>query len=197
MILSRPDIEESISSGQIKFNPDISRDQIGEASIDLRLGLVFTKTKQLHGAAFTIPKVISEFGSTGLWSKKILREKDEHGKIETYSLEPRNFILAQTLETVTIPNHLIGFVEGRSSYARFGLSMHQSAPWIQPGWSGNIILEIYNNGENTILLTPIEERPCQLSFFKLTTPLSDIEAYGSRPGDIFQDQTQPFPNKKQ
>jgi dCTP deaminase len=98
-----------------------------------------------------------------------------------------------THERIRMPNHLIGLVEGRSTYARVGLTMHQTAPWIQPGWAGQITLEIRNSGPLRIDLTPIVDRPCQITFFQLTTPLSPQQAYGSRLGDSYQDQSHPLP----
>jgi hypothetical protein len=70
-----------------------------------------------------------------LWATKELREKDEFGKRETFTLGPGEFVLALTYESIKVPKNLIALVEGRSTYARMGLSMHQTAPWIQPGWS--------------------------------------------------------------
>jgi dCTP deaminase len=80
-----------------------------------------------------------EITGTGLWSEKLLRRKDELGKKETYTLDPEEFVLAQTYEKLSVPRHLIAMVEGRSLYARAGLSMHQTSPWLQPGWNGQII----------------------------------------------------------
>ena len=81
-----------------------------------------------------------------IWETRELKERDNFGKIEQFDLDPGEFILAKTYESITIPKNLIALVEGRSTYARMGLSMHQTAPWIQPGWNGPIILEIMNNG---------------------------------------------------
>ena len=46
------------------------------------------------------------------------------------------FVLAMTYEKVTMPLDMIAMVEGRSTYARVGLSMHQTAPWIHPAFEG-------------------------------------------------------------
>ncbi len=73
-----------------------------------------------------------------------------------------------------------------------GLSMHQTAPWIQPGWSGPIVLEIANRGPVTIRLTPLVYRPCQITFFQLTSGLPAELAYGSRSSDAYQNQAHPL-----
>jgi dCTP deaminase len=136
---------------------------------------------------------IGVIANSGLWIEKILREKDEFGRRETCRLQSNEFILAQTYERVWIPNNLIALVEGRSTYARVGLSMHQTAPWIQPGWNGQITLEIRNSGPLEIELTPLLDMPCQLTFFQLTSALTSDMAYGARSSDVFQNQTSALP----
>ena len=91
-----------------------------------------------------------------------------------------------------VPNHLIARVEGRSTYARLGISMHQTAPWIQPGWEAPIVLEIMNAGALTVELTPVLERPCQITFFQLTSELPTKIACGAKPSDAYQHQTHPL-----
>jgi hypothetical protein len=108
---------------------------------------------------------LGPIAATGLWQEKILKEKDSLGKKETFVLEPDEFVLALTYERIWIPRNLIGMVEGRSTYARAGLTMHQTAPWLQPGWNGHITLEIRNSGPLRIDLSPKIERPCQVTFF--------------------------------
>ena len=101
-----------------------------------------------------------------------------------------------TYESVKVPTNLIGRVEGRSTYARLGISMHQTAPWIQPGWEGPIILEIMNAGKIAVKLTPLIDRPCQITFFQLTSDVPEKIAYGAKPGDKYQGQTNPFDHRK-
>jgi dCTP deaminase len=134
---------------------------------------------------------LKEISDLGLWSETELNPRDKHGKPETYQLDPDEFVLAQVYETICMPNNLIALVEGRSGYARTGISIHQTAPWIQPGWSGNITLEL-KNGPLKISLTPVKDKLCQLTFFKLTSALSDKLLYGSRPSDSFQGQESPL-----
>src|SRR5579885_268952 len=169
MILAQSELRKEVEKGAIRFEPSLEERQWGEASIDLRLGLKFTKLKPAPAAIFSMARGIGVIADSGLWVQKTLREKDEFDKRETIVLEPNEFILALTYERIWVPNHLIGLVEGRSTYARVGLSMHQTAPWIQPGWNGQITLEIRNSGPLRIELTPLVDMPCQLTFFQLSS----------------------------
>jgi dCTP deaminase len=194
MILSRPEIQEAIERGEIKFSPPLDERQLGDASVDLRLGFKFTKLKK-SDVIIPLAKGIKQISDTGLWHEETFQLEDKFGKRRAYCIEPDEFILAQTYEHIWIPRNLIGRVEGRSIYARLGLSMHETAPWLQPGWDGQITLEIRNSGTLRLELMPIDVRPCQVTFFKLSSELSADQGYGSRPTDSFQHQHSPFPPK--
>ena len=195
MILSQSQIREAVEREEIKFDPPLEKRQWGEASIDLRLGLKFTKFRSAPGVTFSMAHGIGAVANSGLWHEEVFDLKDHFGKRRTYVLEPNEFILALTHEHVWIPRNLIAMIEGRSTYARVGLSMHQTAPWIQPGWDGHITLEIRNSGVHKIELTPILDMPCQLTFFQLTSEVPEKDAYGSRSSDVFQSQTSALPRK--
>jgi dCTP deaminase len=192
MILAQTDLRKEVESGNIGFTPTLEEKQWGEASIDLRLGLQFTKFKSAPGVTISVASGLQAIGALGLWDTMELSPRNALGKPETYELGPGEFVLALTHESVRVPKHLIALVEGRSTYARMGLSMHQTAPWIQPGWSGPIVLEISNHGTFTIKLTPLVDRPCQLTFFELKSVLPDELAYGSRATDAYQNQAHPL-----
>ena len=193
MLLSKPDIQARVEQGDIYLSPDLEPNQWGEASIDLRLGFDFTKISPAPGAIFSVAQGLSTIAASNLWVQRKLRERDEHGERESFTLRPGDFVLALTHETIEIPPDLIGHVEGRSTYARMGLSMHQTAPWIQPGWRGQITLEIRNAGPLHISLTPLVDRPCQLTFLSLSTPLGASQVYGAQDGGRYQNQTEVLP----
>lgn len=195
MILSQPQIREEVEKDNIRFDPPLEDRQWGEASVDLRLGLKFTNWKSVPGVKFSMTGGLGALTQSGLWGEKVLKEHDALGHPETVTLLPNDFILALTHERVWVPRHLIARVEGRSTYARVGLSMHQTAPWIQPGWNGQITLEIRNSGPLEIELTPLLDMPCQLTFFQLTSELPPKMAYGSRSSDVFQNQSSSLPKK--
>jgi dCTP deaminase len=196
MILSQREIREAVDKGEIRFEPPLEERQWHEASVDLRLGTKITKLKKGKGLKVSLADGIGPIADAGLWQQKILKVEDELGKRETFCLESGEFILALTHERIWIPRHLIAMVEGRSSYARAGLSMHQTAPWLQPGWNGVITLEMRNSGPLDIELTPLLDMPCQVTFFQLTSEVPEQHAYGSRQTDVFQGQETAMPVKK-
>lgn len=188
MILSQKDIRKQVKAGKIGFSPALEEKQWGEASIDLRLGRQFTQyRKDIEGITLSVAAGLGSLGDLNLW---ITEERDY------FLLAPGELVLALTHESITVPNNLIALVEGRSTYARVGLSMHQTAPWIQPGWSGPIVLEIANHGQIPIKLTPLIDRPCQLTFLELKSPVPKSLAYGSRQTDRYKDQKHPLKHRK-
>ncbi|MBF6560881.1 MAG: dCTP deaminase [Candidatus Binataceae bacterium] len=186
MLLSRPDILSRIQSGNIRFNPELSDDAIKECSVDLRLAPIFSvfkKKEHSYIAALRIHDAAAAFNAPDLWDQQ---QRDR------WTLQPGEFVLSQTLERVQIPNDLMGLVEGRSSWARFGISVHVTAPKIDPGFSAPITLELTNHGNIAIELIANEDRPCQLMFLQLSTPLE--HGYKTS-GALFADQTKPIPTK--
>ena len=192
MVLSQPDIRKAVREGRIVFSPALEEEQWSEASVDLRLGFSFTVLrKDLASVRISVADGLKALASADFWRTRKLKPHDDLGKVETFTLEPNEFVLAMTYERVKIPLDLIARIEGRSTYARVGLTMHQTAPWIQPGWDGPIVLEIINHGPFKMDLTPLKDRPCQLAFFNLSTPLPENRAYGTRETIVYQRQTHP------
>jgi deoxycytidine triphosphate deaminase len=136
MVLCQPDIRKAVKAGRIIFDPPLEEDQWGEASVDLRLGRSFTKLKNIEGVKISVAGGLQSLGESGFWQTVDVPEDDGFGNRSSITLRPNDFVLVPTYEKVKIPNDLIGLIEGRSTYARLGLTMHQTAPWIQPGWSG-------------------------------------------------------------
>lgn len=191
MFLSTSDLRQAHAKGEIRFEPDIESKQFRHASIDLRLGYKISKIKAKKGFDIDAVELRDWALSNESWDKKTLKHRDELGKRESFVIEPNEFIIAQTYEKVYVPLHLVGFVEGRSGFARAGLSVHQSAPMLNPGWRGNITLELFNSGTANIKMTPLDVLPCTVSFQELKTPLTEDEAYGSGEDDKFQDRNSP------
>lgn len=66
--------------------------------------------------------------------------------VKDFYLERGDFVIGYTQENVILPAHLLARIEGRSSMARLGISIHNEAPTIQPGFDGQIALELTNVG---------------------------------------------------
>ena len=192
MILSRQEIMEEVDRGRIKFDPPLEESQWGEASVDLRLGCQFTWLKEVPGVTVSLAGGLKSVADAEFWETRDVEDNGRPGGKPGFEVKQGQFTLARTLERVTVPRDLIARVEGRSTYARFGLSMHQTAPWIQPGWEGSIVLELMNCGPITLKLTPVIEKPCQLTFFRLTSEVPEDEAYGAKPTDAYQHQQHPL-----
>ena len=87
---------------------------------------------------------------------------------DSYIIYPKSFILATTQEYINIPEYLTAFVEVRSSIGRMGLFI-QNAGWVDPGFSGQITLELFNASDYAIQLTK-GMRIGQLVFATMTSP---------------------------
>ncbi|WP_448852652.1 dCTP deaminase [Corynebacterium sp. 335C] len=118
---------------------------------------------------------------------------NEVGDGEAFILHPGEFVLASTLERFTIPAHLAGRLEGKSSLGRLGLVTHSTAGFIDPGFSGHITLELSNAANLPIALWP-GMKVGQLAIFRLSSPAD--EPYGSGAlGSKYQGQRGPTPSK--
>jgi len=186
LVLSKRDILRYIESDKLRFDPPITQDRVAQVSIDLLLGKKFTTFREPPKFLAAINVVPSLWNSLDLWKTE---EREE------YRLNPGGFVLAQTLVRVTIPYDLVGFVEGRSSFARVGVTIHITAPKIDPGFEGNITLEMANFGKVPVELRAGVDQPAQLILMKVTTPLGISESYGAGEDDVFQYQTEPIPTK--
>lgn len=184
MILSRPDILSELEKGTLRFEPAVPEGHVAQVSIDLLLGRNFTTFKK---PAY-LPAI---YVDPSLWDSADLWEQHEE---DVFQLKPRGFVLAQTLEKVYMPAHLAGFVEGRSSWARLGITIHITAPKIDPGFQGRITLEMCNFGEVAVDLRAAVDLPAQLILMRVSTPLPNGDLYGAKPGDLFQHQVRPIPD---
>lgn len=88
---------------------------------------------------------------------------------DEYVLQPHELILCSTQEYVDIPHDMQAQVHGKSSIGRLGLLVHITAGFIDPGFKGKIVLEMYNLNARPIILRagkPI----CQMSMTHLSSP---------------------------
>lgn len=148
MILSDRTLKKLVDSGDLGISP-LSQDSIQPASVDLRLGdhFLIVEDRQMQ-----IIDLNSEIKYRAIEGDQI-------------TIPPHSFLLATTMETIRLPSDLTAFVEGRSSIGRIGLFI-QNAGWVDPGFEGQITLELYNANSLPIRLEA-GRRICQLVFCRM------------------------------
>ena len=105
---------------------------------------------------------------------------------EAFFLHPGELALAVTYESVTLPDNIVGWLDGRSSLARLGLMVHVTAHRIDPGWSGQIVLEFYNSGKLPLALRP-KMKIAALNFETMSS--SAARPYNKRVDAKYKNQT--------
>ena len=151
MIWSDKKITEMMEKGELVITP-MEKEQIQPASVDIRLGDTFSIVEDSSTGVIDMEQAISY--------KTI--------KTDTYVLLPGQFVLATTMEYFELPDNLTAFVEGRSSLGRMGLFI-QNAGWVDPGFKGEITLELFNANRCAIELKT-GRRVGQLVFAEMDQP---------------------------
>lgn len=171
MVLSDGDIIQRIGQGDLTITP-YEEENVEPASVDLRLG----EDHKLVRREYQSRPIDASGEGEGL----------QYDKLESpLIVAPGSFILTTTLERVKIPDDMVAHVLGRSSLGRLGISVHQTAGYIDPGFTGQITLELSNHGPAPVSLSP-GQRICQIVFEDLSSPA--MEPYGHN-GSQYQDQS--------
>jgi len=109
----------------------------------------------------------------------------------SFIFAPGDFILCSTIESIELPPNICAEVNGKSSIARLGITIHQTGGWIDCGFGGTITLELHNSSPHFIILRygmPI----CQL-VFHLTEPAET--PYCDRPTSKYNNQCGPVASR--
>ncbi|MFC4358557.1 dCTP deaminase [Halobium salinum] len=180
MILSDADLLGRLEAGDLVVEPlDDPEMQVQPASIDVRLGREFLEFQRANIPCIH-PNSEQEVGE--YVTETVVEEGNE------FILHPGDFVLGTTKERVEIPPDLVAQVEGRSSLGRLAVVVHATAGFVDPGYRGQITLELSNLGTAPVALTP-GMRVSQLVFTELKTPAA--RPYGSERGSKYQDQRGP------
>ncbi len=148
MILTNRDILEFIEKGKIEIEP-LDKSQIGSASVDLRVSnewWVFKKGVKLSTSTD--------------W-----REVMEFKRAESITLKPQEMCLGITVERIRLSEDISAFLQGRSRFARLGLSVHVTSAFVHPGVNNRQVLEIINNSPYEFEVKAFS-RISQIIFFK-------------------------------
>ncbi len=162
MILSDRDILKALENGRIRIDPapDLER-QLGSVSVDFRLGTTFMVFEHSR-FSFIDPRHPQSIGDA---MRTIEVPPDE-----PFIMQPGDFALASTMENLELPDDLLGRLEGRSSIARLGITVHSTAAVFEPGWIGTATMELSNLGRMAVALYP-GMRICAFSFETVSSPV--------------------------
>lgn len=158
MAFSDVDIKKAMKEKKIIITP-LSEDQIGAGSVDLTLSNEWWVFKKTY-----LDKIVD-------LSKVDYKKAHQKVVSDSIILLPGEMCLGKTIEKITLSTDIIGKLEGRSRYARMGLSIHITSAIVQPGSSNRQVLEIVNLAPFPIMLHK-GMRVSQIMFHELKTPTS-------------------------
>jgi dCTP deaminase len=182
MVLSDRTIKDEIAKGRIVIEP-LNPDCIQPASIDLHLD-----KKLLAFKPQRLPTYIDVRRNLDHLNELVELDEDN-----AFFLNPGEFVLVSTLESITLPDDIVGRLEGKSSLGRIGLLIHSTAGYVDPGWQGHLTIELSNVAKLPITLY-YKMKIGQISFLRLTTPADRL--YGAAElGSKYQGQTEPTASK--
>jgi dCTP deaminase len=184
MILSDRDIRSRLRVGDLVIGPLADEAvQIQPASVDLRLAEEFVIFHPARVACLD-PRDSTTLARA---TERVHVESDQG-----FILNPGEFVLGCTVERVRIPGDLVGVVDGRSSIGRLAIVVHATAGFIDPGFEGQITLELSNLCRIPVKLYP-GTRLAQIVLHQMT---SAAEApYGNERGSKYHQQTGPQPSR--
>ena len=176
-VLADRDIRAALDAGRVRIDPYDPRD-LQPSSVDLHLDRRFRVFRNNRYAYIDVRAPQPDL-------TELLTIADD----EPFILHPGEFVLGQTQEWVELPDDLVARLEGKSSLGRLGLLIHSTAGYVDPGWKGNLTLELSNVANLPIALY-FGMRIGQISFFKMSSPVE--RPYGSPElGSKYQGQSEP------
>ena len=176
-VLADRDIRAELESGRVRIEPYDPAD-LQPSSVDLHLDRSFRVFRN-NRYAFIDPRQPQPD-----LTELLAIEGDD-----PFILHPGEFVLGQTLEWVELPDDLVSRLEGKSSLGRLGLLIHSTAGYVDPGWKGNLTLELSNVANLPIALY-YGMKIGQISFFRMSSSVE--RPYGSPElGSKYQGQSEP------
>src|SRR5438105_10902599 len=176
MVLSDRTIRRLLENGRVRIEP-YDESLLQPSSVDVRVDRLFRVFRNNRYPHIDVKR-----------EQEDLTELVEIGD-EPFILHPGEFVLGSTLERITLPDDLVGRLEGKSSLGRLGLLIHSTAGYVDPGWDGNLTLELSNVANLPITLY-YGMKIGQISFQQMPSPV-DV-AYGdARIGSKYRGQRDP------
>src|SRR3984893_13470092 len=183
MVLSDVDIRRYLEQGKIKITPPLPPEQFGSCSVDFRLGNEFSVFEHSKHAFIDLRE------RTAI--QDLMRPITVPSG-EPFIMQPGEFALAITEETLELDDDVLGRLEGRSSLGRIGIIVHGTAGLFDPGWAGKATLELSNLGRMPVALYP-GMRICSFTFEQLSSPSS--VPYRLKKGNKYAGQDRPLASR--
>jgi dCTP deaminase len=177
MVLSDRDIRVALDKKRITIDP-IQDSDIQPASVDVHLDRKILVFRNSRRPFIDIHEDVSDL-------TEMVEIKDEI----PFILHPGEFVLGSTLESIGLSDNLVARLEGKSSLGRIGLLIHSTAGYVDPGWNGNLTLEL-SNVNNLPVTLYYGMKIGQISFTELSSP-SDRPYGSSDLGSKYQGQKEP------
>lgn len=167
MMLSHNTIKKYIKEKKLIFSPALKEEDIRPVGVRLHLG---------H--ELLIPKAGQTIDLVSIGNPEYKKIKIAP---EGFRLKPGDFVLGTTLENYQFPTNLVGNLDGRSTFARLGLTIHQTSQIVDGNFEypGSTVFEIKNVGVFDLILKA--EMPIgMLNFFELSEPVTDTSNFKYR-----------------
>jgi len=187
VILSDRSLREQLDAGRIVIDP-LDDSLIQPSSVDVRISHLFRVFRNHSRGVIDVKQDTQDL------TESIEMPVGEHGiGDEPFMLHPGEFVLGSTYERISVPDDLVGRVEGKSSLGRLGLLIHSTAGFIDAGFDGHITLELANVASLPITLYP-GMKIGQVSFMKMTSAADQPYGSGAK-GSKYQGQSGPTPSR--
>jgi dCTP deaminase len=164
VVLSDRTIKRLLAEGRIEIDP-YNEGLLQPSSVDVRVDRYFRVFRNSRYPFINVKE-----------AQEDLTELVEIEADQPFILHPGEFVLGSTLERLTLPDDLVGRLDGKSSLGRLGLLIHSTAGFIDPGWDGHVTLEL-SNVANLPITIYYGMKIGQLSFVQMSEPAET--PYGS------------------
>ncbi len=150
--LADREIKQLIEKDIIVVDPILDLDvQLTPAGIDLRLDVYFRELQHMKRGVIDLATELPSSEFYRLKELDLQREGEEY-----YFIQPGDFVLAQSLEYVSIPSFIYGRLGGRSALAKSVIEVHATSEKIDPGFKGHLTFELKNIGKMPVRLYPLQ-----------------------------------------
>lgn len=171
-LLTDHEIIDLLTDQSLRIIPLIGgTSKIEGTTVDIRLG---------HNFEIFFTNISGSMDALNLSRDNVVDSMEvDYDSLDGLEIAPGQFVLGHTLEYLKLPSDVAAEVNGRSSFARLGIEVHMTAPFVEAGFDGCLTFEIANSGHSTVKLYP-GMRIAQLRFYRCTSK-PEI-SYGDRSG---------------